>query len=137
MIGIEKNEQLMTVRITDEHLRAIGRVTVHFSVLEMRIRYLVWRLMNCKPESVARLVTAELGFRQLVQLFSSLYKLRTKDKDELKKLKTLLKQIDGASKKRNEVIHSFWVEGLTVENAKRFILEAKKKERVLSGFQYN
>ena len=62
--------------------------------------------MNCKPESVARLVTAELGFRQLVQLFSSLYKLRTKDKDELKKLKTLRKQIDGASKKRNEVIHS-------------------------------
>ena len=62
------NEQLMTVRITDDHLRAIGRVIVQFSVLEMRIRYLIWRLMNCRPESVARLVTAELGFRQLVRL---------------------------------------------------------------------
>jgi len=121
------NEQLMTVRITDDHLRAIGIVTVQFSVLEMKIRYLVWRLMNCKTESVARLITAELGFRQLVQLFSSLYKRGTKDKDGLMKLKILLKQIDGASKKRNEMIHSLWVEGLTVENAKRFRLEAKRK----------
>jgi len=26
------------------------------------------------------------------------------------------------------MIHSFWVEGLTVENAKRFRLEAKRKK---------
>ncbi len=58
-----------------------------------------------------QIITAELSFKNLVALFSSLYRDSTDDSDKLEQLESLIKRIMSAEEKRNMVSHSLWAMG--------------------------
>ena len=49
-------------------LEAIGRITVNFALLEEAISLCIWALIGGEQQ-MGQIVTAELSFRQLVDLF--------------------------------------------------------------------
>jgi len=64
---------MLKAPVPDDYLRAIGRITVNFVLLEQSISFLVWHLIGAQ-QPVAQAITSELSFRQLVALASSLHR---------------------------------------------------------------
>ena len=96
--------------VSDEQLKAIGRITVAFSFLENTIAFFVWELLG-REQRVGQIVTAGLSFNQLVNLFGSLYRHRVTDAEKIAALETLLKKIEQAQTERNAIVHSEWAAG--------------------------
>ena len=59
----------------DESLSEIGRITVHFALLEWTLIDVIHRLLGVS-ERRARIITSEMSFRGLQQLASSLVRER-------------------------------------------------------------
>lgn len=110
--------------LSDEHLRELGRVTVSFALLEHHLQLLAWELIH--DFALGPVVTAELGWRSLVALVSSLAHHRELDAIALKTLDDALQQADAAEAKRNTLIHSTWIGNATSEPAWRFKFTAKR-----------
>ncbi len=91
--------------VVDECLVEIGRITVHFALLELALIDLTHRLLGL-PERRARIITSELSFRGLQQLASSLVKERRPQ--ELQRIEAILKRVAACEDKRNVVSHSTW-----------------------------
>ena len=64
---------MLKVPVPDAHLKAIGRVTVSFALLEQSIAFFVWHLIGTQ-QRVGQAITSELSFRQLIALASSLHR---------------------------------------------------------------
>ncbi len=128
---IEMSE--LEVPIPDEHFRLIGRITVHFALLEDVISRFIWHFISSE-QRLGQIITAELSFRGLLALLSSLHKHRVTDPETLAELDKLLKQATRAEEKRNLIIHSCWAgdEGET-DTALRIKFTAKKSK----GFKFH
>jgi hypothetical protein len=86
-------------------LTEIGRITVHFALLERDIVELTHHLLGV-PESSARCVTSELSFRGVTQLAASL--MRERSPEELEAFRQLLKRVGQCEAKRNVIVHSLY-----------------------------
>ncbi|MDQ1636829.1 MAG: hypothetical protein QOF62_168 [Pyrinomonadaceae bacterium] len=93
-----------------DHLQAIGLITVNFAMLEMTIAGGLWLLLGSEQKK-GQIITAELSFKNLVALFSSLYRDSTDDSNKLEELESLIKRIMRAEEKRNIISHSLWAIG--------------------------
>lgn len=91
-------------------LEAIGHITVNFALLEEAISLCIWALIRGE-EPIGQIVTAQLSFRQLVDLFCSLYRFQVSDPTVLDELEGIRKSLHEAEERRNRIIHSGWAAG--------------------------
>lgn len=77
--------------LPDEILLAIGRIAVNFAIVEGTIAFYSEALLAPRdPNDVGRAVTANMSFKNLVHLLSSVHRLRVDDRSEQQRLDALL-----------------------------------------------
>jgi hypothetical protein len=117
--------------IPAQHLQAIGLITVNFAKLENAVEWFIWSLMG-QNENIGLIITAELSFRNLVALLSSLSKAKINDTEVLIELDKALKKALEAEQKRNTILHSLWGQGQTRDTVTRI----KKTAKISKGLQH-
>ena len=96
----------------DELSSVIGRITMNFSALEDTLSECIIKVIG-QSNAVGQIITAELSFKNKINLFSSLY-FEQKDKVEFnafpglqtKHFKEIIKALNKCEILRNQVIHS-------------------------------
>jgi len=116
---------IVNFNMPDEHLRAIGRVTAHFALLENALAHLAWELLAV-PRELGESVTCELSFRGLVSLISSLYRQRATDPRRIEAVDELLTRASQVEEKRNTIVHSLWLSQGTTDAVVGVKVTAKK-----------
>jgi hypothetical protein len=111
----------------DDHLKAIGQITVNFALLESTLAFLVWDLIG-SDQRLGQIITAELSFRSIQALASSIFRHKCEHDEQIGELEHLLKRISDAEAKRNQIIHSIWAAGDTAEKITRIKYTAKIKK---------
>jgi hypothetical protein len=95
--------------VTDDHLMAIGRISVNFANLEFVMKLCVNQLLGAGQDE-GLMVTAQLGFRQLTTVLHQLYRRKNLDDGiRLAKIEALVGRIDAAMEARDRIIHSSWL----------------------------
>lgn len=113
--------------IPDEYLRAIGRVTIKFSILELKLAFCVGELIGC-TQRIGQLITAKRYFSQLILLLNSIYRERMSDPDKQEELARLLDRAKELSEKRNDIMHAAWsVDAQPPHDTIRFKIRNTKK----------
>jgi hypothetical protein len=120
--------------VSNEHLRAIGQITVNFANLEGAISFFVWELIS-NDQRFGQIITAELSFRNLVGLLSSIYKYRANNQGQIIKLEELLNRALHVEEQRNLIIHSQWAAGSKPETITRLKTTAKKSKGLTHQFE--
>ncbi len=112
--------------VSDQYLKYIGRVAVNHAVLDLTIKSLIWEFLGPK-QKIGQIVTAELDFRRLLSLLSSLCRERYKD-DKLivDEIMQLIRRAESTSGKRDKVIHSIWLAGQTSLNRAKITAKLNK-----------
>ena len=106
-------------------MEPIGQVTVNFAMLEQHLSFGIGCLLH--PEQrTGQIVTAELSFRQKVQLFSALFVHRFPDEDGTA-IKDLCSRLSTVEQERNLLIHSFWAVSKKAGESMRLKTTAKAK----------
>lgn len=118
----------------DEDLGAIGRITANFALLEETISTCIGRLVGAGP-AIGQIITAELPFRRLLPLLSSLYRHRTSNDEAIAQLDTLLGRVAQAGEKRNLITHSLWGADHTGEKIARIKATARKRKGLKHQFE--
>lgn len=95
------------VALKNEHLRAIGLITVNASLVEYELAQGVPALLGLTAEH-GQLITAELPYRRLVDLVLSAYRHVSDDVAGYEELKQLITRATQAVSKRDQVVHSPW-----------------------------
>jgi hypothetical protein len=92
--------------LPDEHLAEIGRIVVHFAILEWNLVQLIHLLLATDP-GTTRAITSQLSFRAELDLSAALVteKLGAQAANRFKPVAKLL--LDAADE-RNAVAHSIW-----------------------------
>ena len=120
--------------VPDGHLNAIGRVTVNFAMLESSVAFLIWQLTGTE-QPTAQAITAELSFRQLIALASSLYRRYDVVGDDAARFETILNRAVQAEERRNRITHSVWGAGKQRETVTRIKTTAKKSVGLKHQFE--
>ena len=89
----------------NEHQRAIGQITINFTLLELVVERYISDLIDPLSYGAGELITAEMAFYRKQKLLSCLFKHKHKDDSEFDKL---MKKVDSARRKRNSIAHSIW-----------------------------
>ena len=113
----------------DEFDAALGKVVESFSFLEASLRNLIVLFLGV-PNDLGEIVTAELSFKGLIHMASSLFKHKNgrgdfvvKEEDCAARFNELTSLCFTAEQRRNEIIHSSYVAG-------RFRVKKTAKARV-------
>lgn len=121
--------------IPDPILTRIGDVTVSFALLESTFRTIATVLFR-DTQQVADAATAELSFRNLRAVVSSLYRVRYRADEDFAALRALSKLAAELEKQRNDMTHSIWAAGSGDDEAvTRIKTTAKEKKGVLFTFE--
>lgn len=90
----------------DEGVMHLGQAAISFQRLESDLAMVVAFL--CYPEDyeAGQIVTAELSFKGLCSLASSMFRYWKPKKEDIKEFETLLSQCFTIESRRNELIHS-------------------------------
>jgi len=110
---------------TADHLRAIGRITANFALLELMVSFCVWQLIG-SDQRLGQIITAELSFRKLLDLLSSLFRHRVSDPQLIEELNGLIAEAAQAEEKRNLITHSYWAASDTRETITRAKMTARR-----------
>jgi hypothetical protein len=105
------SSQAQNIPVLDKQLlEPLGKITANFSFLEDVLSSCIVKLLfgNDPEEQIkGRIITAELSFRQKINLFCSLYKhLPQKDNNVIEQLR---KEISDVEEKRNRITHSLLI----------------------------
>ena len=119
--------------VGDESLIEIGRITVHFALLEWALIDLTHRLLGL-PEKRARAITSELSFRGLQHLASSLLKERRPK--QAKEFESILKRVSACEDKRNIISHSMWGYGGVKSNGTPIVIRTKYTAKQKRGLKF-
>ena len=103
--------------LSENLLIAIGTFVASFSLLELEIHILVWKLLAPSQQAIGRLITNAIGFSELLRMLGSLFKYRTRDEKLHKRMTKLVGKLHAASRDRNDVLHSFWQNRPDLEEA--------------------
>ena len=131
------------IRLGEEYLTRIGKITVYFNVLEWEVTTCIWYLievlMKCDPHvidhRVGQMITAELSFQRKIALLSSLYRHMSDVAGGPHELRGLLKRVAQAEGRRNEVVHSFWGGSIKPGTISRVKVTAKRRAGLTVQFQ--
>ncbi len=117
--------------LDDEHLKAIGSVAASFSLLDDTLSAMIHILTENNgmigEQRIGKVITAELSFKQKVNLFSSLachLMGTTREPDDLR---SLVGRLTEAEEKRNTILHSVWGAGAVEGAVTRFKSTAKTR----------
>lgn len=119
-------------------LAPLGEVTVYFNLLTQTISMGIWFLMggaSLEAQHVGRIITSELSFRGLVNVYCSLYRYRFQDRERLAAVDGLRKRLEKAEEKRNTVSHSMWGAAPTPGKSTRIKATAKARKGWTPEFQ--
>lgn len=95
--------------LTDDHLRAIGRVCVAWSWLEQHVDIVLATFIPMADLIEARCITANTGLRDKLAMVRSFAFTRISNASQREDLDTLLNQIDNDLRiARNGVVHHQW-----------------------------
>lgn len=86
---------MIQVPIPQPHLESIGKITANFAVLETPIAFFAWSLVSPADQRLGQIITAELSFRSLVALLSSVFKYKVTDLTALAEFQKLLNESGG------------------------------------------
>jgi hypothetical protein len=95
--------------------------------LEVAISIFVWQLIS-NDQRLGQIITAELSFRNLVGILSSIFKYRNNNQELIEELNKLLDQAIQAEEQRNLIIHSNWAVGSSQDTISRYKTTAKKSK---------
>jgi hypothetical protein len=97
--------------LTDEHLCALGRVTVNVAALEQYLRNIIGEMVS-SDRQVGQIITSKFSFYESLQTFESLCRREIKHRGDnpalLQRLDTLFDEANRLRDDRNDVIHSAW-----------------------------
>jgi hypothetical protein len=94
--------------MTDEHLKALGRVAVNFQALEEYISVWVTGLIG-PDQAIGQMVTVQLPFGKLCILANSLFEYKFKGMPFATKFEELIKHSLRLEEQRNQLFHSAWL----------------------------
>jgi len=123
----------MISAIDNSLLEPIGLVTVNFSMLEGTLKFFVRILITNEP-MIGQIITANLNFRQLIDLFCSLYRFRIKDDVLLSEFEQFRKSLEEANDRRNNLIHSQWAAGEEPGKSTKYKTMARAKQGLIHKF---
>src|SRR5262245_5217337 len=98
--------------VSDDHLRALGRITEKFATLEFTLDLYIRILLGLDDIDIGYMVAAQLAFRGKVDLVRSLFahKYQNADRDErIEELQDLLGAASSVKDNRNRIVHSTWI----------------------------
>jgi hypothetical protein len=114
--------------ISNEHYRAIGRISVMFSDVETWTSSFIWPLIS-SDQLIGQMVTAGMSFPRQLDLLTSLFRHRFPDPVKLQSLELLVRRISELEQQRNGVMHSTWLLLSSNPNeATRFKITATRKK---------
>jgi hypothetical protein len=97
--------------VSDDHLRAIGAVTVNWTAIEMVVELTILGLYEISPDR-GLVITSNLGFQNKLTILQILaLRGAVTDKDAAAELTQILKRIEASSKDRNRIVHGLWGPG--------------------------
>lgn len=98
-------------RLSNEHLRALGRVTANFEAQSMYVRMLAVALIGGDQE-VGHIALASLSSRQLAEVLESLARHRLKEIGagdvEVNQVSEWVKALRASEELRDTILHSAW-----------------------------
>jgi hypothetical protein len=90
-------------------VEAIGKVCVEFQTLEADFKSAVGELLDPLDARLGVIITAQLSFKGILDLFEALFDHRFNDPVLQEKLRKFLGQCKAAEDRRNQIIHSHWI----------------------------
>jgi hypothetical protein len=96
-----------------EIIQILGGITVNFGALENALNVSIWFFLGDGTtimEERWQILTAQLSFKQLVNMFANLYRHRFPERGDAE-MCDLVKRCFKAEDQRNNLIHSLWVDG--------------------------
>jgi hypothetical protein len=115
-------------RAADDFFRALGRLTASFAALEHQLQVLASLLISRTDQELGRIVTAELSFRKLVDVASSLARYRMGDEPRHRELKALLARAATAEDRRRCVTPAEWGPGSVAETRVRVRMAVRRNK---------
>lgn len=114
--------------VSDEMLRALGRVTVNFQLMEMMINTLTGLLIS-EDARIGQIITSNFSFSRVCDVFLSIVRLRADGHDELiTEVEGLIKTASELEHKRNTLVHSCYTVGEGDGGSHRFKYTADRKK---------
>lgn len=104
--------------MTDDHLKALGRVAVNFQTMELFIATFVMGLIG-PDQTIGQMVTVQLPFGKLCVLAGSLFQYKFKGTTYATKFDELVRRGLELEAKRNQLFHSTWLTGGNPEEITR------------------
>jgi hypothetical protein len=120
--------------VPDDHLKAIGDITVSFAMLESQMQSLIGSLVY-EHQRIGQIITAELSFGNLRALLISLYLERHGEDGDFIILRKFMKRAGQTEDKRNQISHSVWAAGKDKDHITRFKTTAKEKYGIKFKFE--
>lgn len=108
----ERREHFVS-HLSDEFFLALGEVTATFATLEQWLKLLAGLLISRDDQELGQIVTAQLPFRGLIDLVSSLALYRYGDGPRRREIEAILSAAGQVEQRRNQVTHSDWGPGRT------------------------
>jgi hypothetical protein len=97
--------------------------------LEVAISIFVWQLIS-NDQRLGQIITAELSFRNLVGILSSIFKYRNNNQELIEELNKLLDRAIQAEEQRNLIIHSNWAVGSSQDTISRYKTRPKNQKDI-------
>jgi len=98
--------------VTSKQREAIGTVAVEWSYLESVVDAAIWTLADLWREDIGLAITAHLPLPPRLDILLTLFRLQHEADERIEQLERLCKRIRVLSGRRNEIVHSRWVEGI-------------------------
>lgn len=123
--------------VPDEHLTAIGDVTVSFALLESQFQGVAHHLL-AEPQRISQILTVELSFKNLRALVASLCIERFgKESEWYRDLRPLLVKANKLEGIRNGITHSIWACGPKLDPVNRTVTRVKATAKEAHGFKFS
>jgi hypothetical protein len=121
-----------TMRVNyNQAVEGLGRICVEFQRLETILKTATASLVHPNDPTVGAIVTAQLSFRALLDLYYALHHHRYDNALADKELDKFLGQCAKAEERRNQIIHSYWApDYLGGKGAKRTKFTAKNRKEL-------
>ncbi len=121
------------IELSDEYLRALGRMTANFAILEYNFLFAL-QVAVSPEQRVGQMLASEMSFPQKVSAFMTIYSyrlqsLKVPEGKWLKEVRDITKVAEDLQLKRNTYSHSGWI--LSADPSvtpKRIKISAKPKK---------
>lgn len=95
------------IKLTDNHLKSIGRVSVNWSLLEFYLGKAIGEMLGPDPK-IGRIVTTRLTAANMMEIFRHLATFKDHEGKLSDELNTILAAIRAAQSQRRLIIHGVW-----------------------------